>query len=62
MNSRLRNPSSSPNPANPAPGTGSQVGTIVVGAVAGLTVCAILTAFLAQWQSSQSAAQMQVTS
>lgn len=41
---------SRPNPA-PAPSNSSQIGTIVIGAVAGLAVCAIGTAILVQTQA-----------
>jgi hypothetical protein len=47
---------------NPAPSSSGQVGTIVIGAFAGLTVCAILSAILSSYQQTQAAAQVQVTS
>jgi hypothetical protein len=41
-----------PSRPNPSAGSSSQIGTIVVGAGAGLTLCAIILALFAQTKSS----------
>jgi hypothetical protein len=53
-------PVSKPNPAPVK--EPSQLGTILIGSVAGLAICAILSQILSQYEQAQAAANVSVTS